>query len=223
MAIRKKSANAPAKAAGSVFRWAWGKLFRKSLMILLLILLGGLLFNLDRMGSTGVTLLKYKQFLPSFVVRFLPGGTAGEGKAVPEEVLRGEVIEVYDGDTITLLAQDKKYRVRFFGIDAPEAAQTYGTASRDALREKILGREVEVIVVSVDRYGRSVGKVMLGSRYINLEMVTEGNAWYYADYATGEYDLRNAEKEARSRKLGLWRGDSVPQEPWLYRKENRAR
>jgi endonuclease YncB( thermonuclease family) len=134
------------------------------------------------------------------------------------------VIEVYDGDTLTLLVDEngseKRYKVRFYGIDAPEADQEYGITSRDALREKILGEKVRVEVISVDRYGRSVGKVMLGGRYINLEMVSEGNAWYYADYASGERDLENAQNQARSRRQGLWYKNN-PLPPWEYRSEKR--
>lgn len=222
MAIKKN--NSVKSNTQKAAKWFGGKIFKRSLLVIVILLAGGLLFNLDRLGNTGINLLKVKEYLPSFIVKFLPGGNAAEGRAVPEEILDGQVIEIYDGDTLTLLVktetQDKKYKVRFFGIDAPEADQDYGKDARNALREKILGKNVRVSVVSVDRYGRSVGKVMFGGRYINKEMVAEGNAWYYPDYAAKEYDLASAEKDARSRKLGLWQNKS-PQEPWLYRKINR--
>ena len=225
MAKAKKAVSTAKSVAKKVAGGAFGKIFKRSFLMILLVALGGVLFNLDRLGNTGINLLKYKEYLPGFIVKFLPGGSAEFGVAIPEQILNGQVIEIYDGDTITLLRNDangleKKYKVRFFGIDAPEADQEYGIESRDALREKILGKQVRVIVVSVDRYGRSVGKVMLGARYINLEMAGEGNAWYYPDYAAKEYDLANAEKDARTRKSGLWSGNS-PQKPWLYRKEKR--
>ena len=194
---------------------------KRTLFALFFIFLGGLLFNLDRMGDTGVMLLKYKRFLPSIVARFLPGGSAGFGSARPEQELNGQIIEVYDGDTATLLTDENlKYRVRFFGIDAPEAAQSFGTDSRDALREKILGKRVTVKVAATDRYGRAVGKVLLGGRYINREMVAEGMAWYYRDYATDEYDLSEAEHAARRERTGLWRSGS-PQPPWEWRREHK--
>ena len=126
---------------------------------------------------------------------------------------------MYDGDTITLLTRDKKYRIRFYGIDAPEAKQSGGIASRDALREKILGQEVTVTVMNLDRYGRAVGKVAIGGRDINLEMVREGRAWYYENYARGEEDLEEAQERARKAKLGIWSEDS-PTPPWRYRKES---
>lgn len=194
---------------------------KNTFFMLFFILLGGLLFNLDRMGDTGVILLKYKQFLPHYVTRFLPGGTAGFGNAQPEQEIKGQIIEVYDGDTATLLTSDNvKYRVRFFGIDAPEAAQTFGIDSRDALRDKILGREVTVRVAATDRYGRAVGKVLLGGRYINREMAAEGMAWYYRDYASGEYDLAEAEREARRERRGLWKNFAA-QPPWEWRREHK--
>lgn len=226
MGNRKKSVkDTGKKAAEKVSKWALGKIFKRSFLVIILLASGGLLFNLDRLGNTGINLLKYKAFLPEFVVRFLPGGTAGEGSAIQDDVLEGRVIEVYDGDTLTMLAlekgQEKKYKVRFYGIDAPEAAQEHGRDSREALRKKILGENIRVIVVSVDRYGRSVGRVMHGKRDINLEMIAEGNAWYYRDYAAKEYDFEQAEKEARFKRVGLWLGDD-PQPPWLYRKEKRS-
>ena len=198
------------------------KIFKGGFFALICFIAGGLLFNLDRMGDFGITLLKHKEFIPSQIRKFLPGGTAAQGTAVVMQEISGRVIEVYDGDTITVLTSDnKKYRVRFYGIDAPEAAQEYGINSRDALREKILARDVTVKVAAVDRYQRAVGKIMLGSRYINKEMVSEGMAWYYVDYARREYELAEAERVARSRKTGIW-STSNPIAPWKWRRENKT-
>ena len=180
------------------------------------ILLGGFLFNLDRMGDFGLELLKHKELLPYRLRFFLPGGTAQDSKAERNEIIIGRAIEVYDGDTISVVNNDKKYRIRFYGIDAPESRQEHGKIARNALREKILGKEVSVTVKNLDRYGRAVGKVSLGSRDINLEMVKEGHAWHYISYAKKEHDIAEAEKEARANKLGLWQNAS-PMPPWDYR------
>ena len=110
--------------------------------------------------------------------------------------------------------------MRFYGIDAPEAAQESGIDSRNALREKILGKEVTVLVAATDRYGRAVGKVMLGERCVNQEMVAEGRAWYYKDYARDEYEFARAEENARRNKLGLWK-NANPQPPWEWRRQHK--
>ena len=183
---------------------------------ILLILLGGLIFNLDRLGDFSTTLLRHRELVPYRLRGFLPGGSAPAGLAQKNEVLKGRVTEVYDGDTITLLAGEKNYRIRFYGIDAPEAKQQDGIPSRDALREKILGYDVTVTVKNVDHYGRAVGKVSREGRDINLEMVREGHAWYYANYAKGERDLEDAQRIARENRLGLWHAEA-PVPPWQYR------
>ena len=134
-----------------------------------------------------------------------------------------QAIEDAKMDTATLLTQNnKKYKVRFYGIDAPEAAQNFGMVSRDNLRKKILGQDVTLKVVSQDRYGRVVCKVMFRGRYINREMVSEGMAWYYADYAKNEYELSLAQEEARSSAAGLWK-NSDPQPPWEWRKAKKKK
>ena len=217
MPQRKSSKNSSSKSdAVSVI-----KIIEKSALFILGMMLGGLLFNLDRMGDCGIILLKYKTFLPSHIVKFLPGGTAASGMVTPKQEITGKVIEVYDGDTITVLTSNNfKYRVRFYAIDAPEAAQSFGIDSRDALREKILGKDVSVKVIAVDQYQRAVGRVEIGSRNINLEMVQEGMAWYYSTYAPRQYDLSEAEFKARRNRLGLWKNEkAVP--PWKWRKENK--
>ena len=62
--------------------------------------------------------------------------------------------------------------------------------------------------------------VLLGGRYINREMAEEGMAWYYRDYAVGEYDLDEAESNARRGRRGLWK-DPAPQPPWEWRREHK--
>lgn len=196
------------------------KVSLKYLTWVFFIVLGGFLFNLDRMGDFGLELLKHKEFIPYRLRVFLPGGTAIDSQATRNEVIKGRAIEIYDGDTITLLNNDKKYKVRFYGIDAPEAKQEHGIVARNALRKKILGKEVTVTVVNLDRYGRAVGKVHLDSRFINLEMVREGHAWYYEAYARGEDEIESAHYAAKRAKLGLWQHNS-PVPPWKYRSEEK--
>ena len=92
----------------------------------------------------------------------------------------------------------------------------FGQASRKALSEKVLGKTVVVIVKTKDRYGRTVGHVLLDKRDMNLEMIEAGMAWHYAHY---DHNKRLAEAEggARRNRVGLWR-DPQPVSPWDWRK-----
>ena len=59
--------------------------------------------------------------------------------------LRGRVVAVSDGDTVTVLDTDRhQHKVRLAGIDAPEKAQAFGQASKISLSDQIFGREVAV-------------------------------------------------------------------------------
>ena len=63
---------------------------------------------------------------------------------------------------------------------------------------------VVIIVKTKDRYGRTVGHVLLDKRDMNLEMIEEGMAWHYEKYDHNKR-LAETEKEAREDRIGLWR------------------
>ena len=182
-------------------------------------LAGAVVFNIDRMEYLAEQRHVLKQFLPGWMKRFLPENLAEYAVLPPGSEIEARVIEVYDGDTITVLSLDEKtkYRIRLFGIDAPGSDQEFGDESRLALHRKIYGQQISLAVEDNDIYQRAVAKVNCDNLYINLAMVNEGYAWYYHDYAPRELDLPLAEEQARTRRLGLWEAKS-PQPPWEFRK-----
>src|ERR1019366_6366161 len=134
--------------------------------------------------------------------------------------IKGKVVSVADGDTVTVLDAEKvQHKIRLQGIDAPEKAQAFGAKSKERLSEKIGEKEVVVKWKEKDRYGRVLGEIYLGDRHINLEMVQDGFAWHYKQYSKSK-ELAVAEDEARKAKKGLW-ADKEPVPPWEYRKKGR--
>lgn len=85
-------------------------------------------------------------------------------------------------------------------------------------------KRVKVQIMDVDRYHRMVAILYLGDRGINREMVSEGYAWAYREYLHGPYasEYIDAEREARSKHLGLWQ-QMNPQPPWEFRRRLRMR
>jgi endonuclease YncB( thermonuclease family) len=131
--------------------------------------------------------------------------------------LRGKVVSIADGDTITVLDADKKqHKVRLTGIDAPEKKQAFGAKSKAWLGELVAGKDVAVDWTEKDTYGRTLGKVRQGSLDVNLQMVKEGLAWHYRRYSKSA-ELSRAEAEAKAGKKGLW-VDPSPVPPWEFRK-----
>ena len=134
--------------------------------------------------------------------------------------LRGKVVSVADGDTITVLDADKvQHRIRLEGIDSPEKKQAFGTKGKERMIEKVADKEVVVQWKKKDQYGRILGDVQLGKQHINLEMVQDGLAWHYKQYSDSK-ELAEAEVAARKAKKGLW-VDKEPTPPWEFRKKER--
>lgn len=133
----------------------------------------------------------------------------------------GKVTRIVDGDTIEFkdAASKKKYRFRLIEIDAPESDQPWGSKARKALSKKIRRKNVELHVQGRDRDGRMFGRIYFEDRDISRELITEGHAWVYGQSMT-DSKLVEAEKLARSKRLGLWRRDN-PVPPWDWRREAR--
>jgi endonuclease YncB( thermonuclease family) len=126
-----------------------------------------------------------------------------------------------DGDSFSLLdSTNRQHTVRLFGIDTPEWDQPYGHTAKSALARLIDGREVGVVRVDTDTFGRTVGTVYRGDANVNLAMVEAGHAWWFVRYAPYERHLAAAEEQARERGLGLWAADN-PVPPWQWRRNKR--
>ena len=89
------------------------------------------------------------------------------------QTITGKVVGVSDGDTITVLdASKRQHKVRLDGIDAPESSQDFGSRAKQSLSDLVFGKTVTVLGSKKDRYGRTLGKVMLSDgKDINLEQI----------------------------------------------------
>ena len=136
--------------------------------------------------------------------------------------LLGKVVGVADGDTVTVLdSNEKEYKVRLAGIDAPEKKQAFGQISKQHLSDLVYGKQVIVEWRKRDKYSRIVGKVIVDGNDACLDQVDSGLAWHYKQYAgeQSEEDRKayaNAEVSARSVRKGLWK-DGQPIPPWEFR------
>ena len=139
----------------------------------------------------------------------------------------GKVVKVIDGDTVDVLNNGRTERVRLIGIDAPESGQPFGTKAKQHLINLVGNRQVDVISSSVDRYGRSLGQIVLNERlpasvttypiYVNYEMVSVGLAWAYRFHNKPTDKIAaNLESKAKSDKVGLWSAPGAV-EPWKWR------
>jgi len=111
---------------------------------------------------------------------------------------RAKILRVYDGDTLWLAIpypDNKvfKYRVRFYGYDAPELHPRTDTEHRDELVEAALHAKaylakwssqhelVEAEFFAYDKFGRPLVKLRAPgeTRTINEQMITENFGYAY--------------------------------------------
>ena len=140
------------------------------------------------------------------------------------KTIEGLVVGVADGDTITVLDQQKNtYKIRLQGIDAPEKKQAFGEKSKQSLHDLVHKKQVRIEYDKEDKYGRIVGKVTMEDMDICLQQLVLGMAWHYKKYQSEQSVSDRAvysdtELKSKSLKLGLWT-DDTPMPPWEFRKK----
>lgn len=117
-----------------------------------------------------------------------------------------EVTQVYDGDSITVNVDLGFHtwihgeKLRLYGINSPEVQsrgnlkvsdeeKVRGIIARDALREKILGKEVEICTIKYKtsnkdkkgKYGRYLAEIFFEGRNIN-EWLVENDYAEFKEY-----------------------------------------
>jgi endonuclease YncB( thermonuclease family) len=137
-------------------------------------------------------------------------------------VTKGSVVSVTDGDTFDArISGGRVIRVRFGGIDTPEHGQTHGWRSRQALRELIRGKTVDLSCYKQDPRGRQVCRVFVAGSDVGLKMVEQGAAWHFKAFAKEQTAEERkayaaAEDAARAAKRGIW-VQANPMPPWECR------
>lgn len=132
------------------------------------------------------------------------------------------MVNVHDGDTLTVLVDRTQVRVRLIEIDAPELGQPFGKRSRQALAEICAGKVARVEDHGKDRYHRTLGGVTCDGVYANAELVRQGLAWVYVRYAPKNSPLYRLEAAARAERRGLW-AEPHPVAPWEWRRAGSGR
>jgi micrococcal nuclease len=128
--------------------------------------------------------------------------------------MEGRVVRVVDGDTIHVMVDGRREKVRYIGVDTPESVkpntpvECFAKAASAANARLVEGRRVrlELDVEPRDRYGRLLAYVYRGETFVNAELVRGG----YATALTVPPNVDHAgrfsalAREARRAGKGLW-------------------
>lgn len=116
-----------------------------------------------------------------------------------------------DGDTMKLATGEDTFKIRLWGIDAPESKQACtqnrreiacGAMAQKALAAMVEGREVGCKLKPAATFDRFNAVCFADGKELNREMVRQG--WAIADsaYSKGYYDTD--ETFAQKNRLGIW-------------------
>jgi micrococcal nuclease len=136
-------------------------------------------------------------------------------KPVVEKVGTYKVIEVFDGDTISVNYDGVTEKVRLIGIDTPEThkpdtpPQCYGKEASDFLKNRIEGKYVKLEAdpksTPRDRYSRLLRYVYYEDVFINAEIVEKGYGFAYTSFPyTKLPEILDLEKKAKADNIGIW-------------------
>lgn len=144
-----------------------------------------------------------------------------------------KVARVIDGDTVVVIHNRQKVKVRLDAIDCPEDGQEWGDVAKYGLIKLIGGKKIRIEIHTTDRYQRTVATLYVWHREtsqwvnVNEKMVTLGHAWvmrrFYQHLSPERQKrLNRLENWAKRKKIGLWRTPD-PVAPWRWRSERTNR
>ena len=140
-------------------------------------------------------------------------------QAIPEKEVRLTVYRIIDGDSFEGRANGQNYRIRLFGIDAPEKGQDFYQKSKDRLGQLCKEGPINIKIRNKDYFGRWVADAYsFKGEFINQTMIKDGLAWHFTKYSK-DPTLKKLESDARDSLLGIW-SIKDPTPPWEYRKKN---
>src|SRR6266568_6596475 len=125
------------------------------------------------------------------------------------ESLRGQVLSIQDGDTITVMVGNKRENVRLIGSEAPHLTHSVrGKQSRDFLGRLVRGKAIrlEIDPVRRDPSKRLLAYVYAGDVFVNLELIRQGQAAISKGRPSLKYadEYQKAQTEAQEAGRGIW-------------------
>lgn len=131
-----------------------------------------------------------------------------------EKTINYKIEYIYDGDTLSLIIDGKKEKIRILGIDTPEVdgyrtAECYGDDASAYAKEYLKKKRVTLLKSKIgdekDRYERLLRYVFVEGKDFGAHLIKEGYAESYKIFPHDRMEYYNElEKEAQENKKGMW-------------------
>jgi len=146
-----------------------------------------------------------------FINPILVGPTEARGP------IHGVVVNVKDGDTVTVWEDEKLYPVRLYGIDAPQKDQGCWQEAKLFISRMVFNKDLVVTPMGIHSDGSILGIIYIKQACVNEALVKNGLAWV-ADSSCLDLlceQWKHHQNHARKNKIGLWR-NPAPVPPWKF-------
>ena len=155
-------------------------------------------------------------FLAVFAISLFSGQQASGAS------LTGKVIEVNDGDEITIFNLNRPVRIKLLAIDAPEKDQAFGAVAKQHLFDLVYDKFVTIEYSGIAEHSSLLGRVVLilNNSDICAQMIRDGAAWFDPFNKNLLTEVQRevyskSEQAARGERRGLWQAES-PVAPWEF-------
>ena len=134
-------------------------------------------------------------------------GASDPAAPVPSE---GRVVDVYDGDTLTLESGDK---IRLKWVNSPELrpSEEYGIEAREAAKQLVLDQVVQLKTGAVkrDSYGRIIAGVELNGTDLSTHLLSLGLGHLFIIPPDNDDHTKRQEAQSKAREAGrgIWSTD----------------
>jgi diguanylate cyclase (GGDEF)-like protein len=125
--------------------------------------------------------------------------------SLPGQHFEAEVIEVKQGDLLTVRHHGKAVEVALHGVECPRPREPFGKEARQFTSRMVLDRKIQIQVQQQEDKGRITGSVVLPDGILlNHKLVQHGLASWDRESAPNDIKLQTLEDSARELSLGLW-------------------
>lgn len=130
----------------------------------------------------------------------------------------GEIGKSWGGDEYQIYHSGVIHWVKLIGVNGPEPAQPMHTQIRKKMWKKSYRKKATVLIDSIDEAKCEIGRVVVEGTDLSLYLVQQGYGWYDGSDCEYSAEYEAAEKEARAKRIGIWKGET-PMAPLEFRKQ----
>ena len=127
------------------------------------------------------------------------------------------VLDVIDGETIDILIDGIRFRLRYIGIHAPDAEEPFFNQSTSRNAELVLGKTVTLVrdASNSDEEGNLLRYVMAGNVFVNHSLIEEGYAYAVESSPNVACSplFAGAQDHAVTEGAGVWSVNPTPPAP----------